>query len=64
MSANTNATTSAVISVWELEELKKAAARYEKLRRLNLPQMAELYTQNIKHGKNFDQLVDDLEKLA
>lgn len=60
-------TTQAVISKMEFEELKKtfeelkkAAERYEKLRRLNLRQMARLYTQNIRDGKNFDQLVDDL----
>jgi len=51
----------ALIPEWKLEELKVAASRYEKLRRLDLRQMAELYTQNIRHGKNFDKLVDHLQ---
>lgn len=41
-------------------ELARDAARYKKLRRLNVPQFQELYQINIKSGMPFDHLVDEL----
>jgi len=35
--------------------------RYEKLRKLNCRQYFELYEKNVKTGKPFDDLVDELE---
>lgn len=34
--------------------------RYEKLRRLNLQQIKELYLKNLRTGEHFDTLVDKL----
>jgi hypothetical protein len=34
--------------------------RYEKLRRLNVPQFAEIFRRNIEGEKSFDELVDEL----
>ncbi len=34
--------------------------RYEKLRRLNLEQIKELYLKNLRTGEHFDTLVDKL----
>lgn len=34
--------------------------RYEKLRRLNLQQIKELYLKNLRTGEHFDILVDKL----
>lgn len=47
----------------QLEQLKEARigeARYEKLRKLNAQQFAELYQRNIKGEGRFDDLVDGL----
>lgn len=41
--------------------LEKDNLRYEKLRKLNPRQFAELYNINLKTGKPFDELVDELE---
>lgn len=35
--------------------------RYEKLRRLNLQQIKELYLKNLRTGEHFDILVDKLD---
>lgn len=42
-------------------EIVTRAERYEKLRRLNVQQFAELYKRNISEGIPFDDLVDQLE---
>ncbi len=43
-----------------IERLKKGHDRYEKLRKLNVPQFQELYAKNIRTGIPFDDLVDKL----
>lgn len=43
----------------KLDDLKKGHERYEKLRKLNLRQLADLYNENLA-GKPFDELVDGL----
>ena len=42
----------------ERDEYKIGHDRYEKLRRLNLQQIKELYLKNLRTGENFDTLVD------
>ena len=44
----------------ERDEYKIGHDRYEKLRRLNLQQIKELYLKNLRTGKHFDTLVDKL----
>ena len=44
----------------ERDEYKIGHDRYEKLRRLNLQQIKELYLKNLKTGEHFDKLVDKL----
>lgn len=44
----------------EIERFKLGHDRYEKLRRLNVPQFADLYKKNISSGIAFDTLVDEL----
>ena len=41
-------------------DYKKGYERYEKLRKLNPRQFYELYSESIKTGKRFDDLVDEL----
>ena len=43
-----------------IDDYKKGYERYEKLRKLNLRQFSELYSESIKSGKRFDDLVDEL----
>jgi len=43
----------------ELEEARKGKERYEYVRRLNPTSFASLFTQNIRTGKHFDDIVDD-----
>jgi len=43
-----------------VKELKLSHQRYEKLRRLNVPQFAEIFRRNIEGEKTFDELVDEL----
>ena len=43
-----------------LERFKAGNDRYEKLRRLNVPQFQSLFQQNLSSGKPFDTLVDEL----
>jgi hypothetical protein len=45
----------------EIERLKIGHDRYEKVRRLNVHQFADLYTRNINGDARFDDLVDSLE---
>ncbi len=47
-------------TVEELERFKTGHDRYEKLRRLNVPQFQALYQKNLSGGKSFDSLVDEL----
>lgn len=44
----------------ERDEYKIGHDRYEKLRRLNLQQIKELYLKNLRTGEHFDTLVDEL----
>jgi hypothetical protein len=44
----------------ERDEYKIGHDRYEKLRRLNLEQIKELYLKNLRTGEHFDILVDKL----
>ena len=44
----------------ERDEYKIGHDRYEKLRRLNLREIKELYLKNLRTGENFDKLVDQL----
>lgn len=44
----------------ERDEYKIGHNRYEKLRRLNLQQIKELYLKNLQTGEHFDKLVDKL----
>ena len=44
----------------EREEYKIGHDRYEKLRRLKLQQIKELYLKNLRTGEHFDTLVDKL----
>lgn len=48
------------ILVHERNEYKIGHDRYEKLRRLNLQQIKELYLKNLRTGEHFDILVDKL----
>ena len=43
-----------------LAEAERGAARYEKLRRLNVPQFKALFDRNICTGEPFDSLVDQI----
>jgi hypothetical protein len=43
-----------------VRELQIGHDRYEKLRRLNLREIKELYLKNLRSGENFDKLVDQL----
>lgn len=43
----------------ELITTKQLAERYEYVRRLNPTSFASLFTQNIRTGKHFDDIVDD-----
>ena len=45
----------------DAELITETLNRYEKLRKLNPRQFAELYEANLKTGKPFDELVDGLE---
>ena len=44
----------------ERDKYKIGHDRYEKLRRLNLQQIKELYLKNLRTGEHFDILVDKL----
>jgi hypothetical protein len=44
----------------ERDEYKIGHDRYEKLRRLNLQQIKELYLRNLRTAEHFDTLVDKL----
>jgi len=44
----------------ERDKYKIGHDRYEKLRRLNLQQIKELYLKNLRTGDHFDTLVDKL----
>ena len=44
----------------QFEKNKKDAARYETIRKLSVKQFSELYKFNIRTGKPFDQLIDEL----
>jgi hypothetical protein len=44
----------------QIEEYKIGHDRYEKLRRLNLQQIKDLYLKNLRTGEHFDTLVDKL----
>lgn len=44
----------------EIEALRRDAARYERLRRLNPRQFADLFERNLK-GERFDDLIDQME---
>ena len=44
----------------ELARLRAVEARYEALRRLNVPQFKALYERNLRGEKQFDALVDEL----
>ena len=44
----------------ERDKYKIGHDRYEKLRRLNLEQIKELYLKNLRTGEHFDTLVDKL----
>ncbi len=44
-----------------LKYMYENSNRYEKLRKLNPRQFAELYGVNLNTGKPFDELVDELE---
>ena len=44
----------------ERDKYKIGHDRYEKLRRLNLQQIKELYLKNLRTGEHFDILVDQL----
>lgn len=46
--------------IGQREELSKDAARYKKLRRLNVPQLQALFKRNINGEGPFDQMVDEL----
>lgn len=43
------------------DELALGYYRYEKLRRLNLQQIKELYLKNLRTGEHFDTLIDKLD---
>jgi len=49
------------ILVHERNKYKIGHDRYEKLRRLNLQQIKELYLKNLRTGEHFDILVDQLD---
>ncbi len=44
----------------KIDTLTVGYNRYEKLRRLNLQQIKELYLKNLRTGEHFDILVDKL----
>ena len=44
----------------ERDKYKIGHDRYEKLRRLNLQQIKELYLKNLRTGEHFDILIDKL----
>lgn len=44
----------------ELAEARKDAERYQTARRMNVPQWKDAYLLNIKTGKPFDEIIDDL----
>lgn len=44
----------------KIDTLTVGYNRYEKLRRLNLQQIKELYLKNLRTGEHFDTLVDKL----
>ena len=44
----------------ELEELRKASERYETARLMNPRQWAAAWEENIKTGKSFDEIIDDM----
>lgn len=46
--------------VEQRDKYKIGHDRYEKLRRLNLQQIKELYLKNLRTGEHFDTLVDKL----
>ena len=43
----------------EINRLKVGHDRYEKVRRMNVPQFQAIFIENLKGEKSFDQLVDE-----
>ncbi len=47
-----------ITAIGEVERLTISHARYEKLRKMNVPQFAELFQANTSSGIPFDELLD------
>ena len=60
LKAWTEAVSERTAALLERDEYKIGHDRYEKLRRLNLQQIKELYLRNLRTGEHFDTLVDKL----
>ena len=60
LKAWTEAVSERTAALLERDEYKIGHDRYEKLRRLNLQEMKELYLKNLRTGEHFDTLVDKL----
>ena len=60
LKAWTEAVSERTAALLERDEYKIGHDRYEKLRRLNLQQIKELYLKNLRTGEHFDTLVDKL----
>jgi hypothetical protein len=60
LKAWTEAVSERTATLLERDEYKIGHDRYEKLRRLNLQEMKELYLRNLRTGEHFDTLVDKL----
>ena len=60
LKAWTEAVSERTDALLERDEYKIGHDRYEKLRRLNLEQIKELYLKNLRTGEHFDTLVDKL----
>jgi len=61
LKAWTEAVTERTEALLERDKYKIGYDRYEKLRRLNLREIKELYLKNLRTGENFDTLVDQLK---
>jgi hypothetical protein len=48
--------------LYQLREMRLAAMRYEKVRRLNVQEFSDVFLENLKTGVPFDDLIDRLTK--
>jgi len=48
--------------LYALREMRLAAIRYEKVRRLNVQEFSDVFLENLKTGIPFDELIDRLTK--